>query len=735
MTKNKKSKTKGRTLSGKQLRSEILKMFKRFPKKRFHAKQIIKKLKINNSKASVTFALNKLTENEQLFEKEGKFRLNKKAMNQAELGRTRNKGRNRKRYVGKVDMTRLGTAYIECDDLEEDVHISSKYINGAMNGDKVEIVAWRPRGRKKMEGEIVKVLERSTTTFLGTLKVSKNYGFVVPDGNNYPTTDIYVKAKDFNGAKDQDKVVVKVVEWPTREGNSPRGQVTLVLGEKEGNDFAMKSILINNGFELTFPEAVLEQAEKISENITDKDIASRRDMREVTTFTIDPSDAKDFDDAISIKYLENGHCEVGVHIADVTHYVKTNTKLDKEAYKRSTSVYLVDRVLPMLPEKLSTRLCSLRPNEDKLTFSVVFTFDKDDKVIDSWIGKTITHSDRRFDYEEVQEILDSGEGDLAAELKKVNQLARVLRKKRFKEGSINFETDEVKFRLDENAVPIEAYIKERKESNLLIEDFMLLANQTVARYMSKKGERLKREIPFVYRVHDTPDPEKVANFAQYARELGVELKVDTPAAITKAYNKLSKLIEQNQNLKILEPLAIRTMAKAEYTTDNIGHYGLSFEYYSHFTSPIRRYSDVLAHRLLYSNLKRTYRVDKEKLQEKCRHISSQERKAMDAERASTKYKQVEYIQKHIGETFTGIITGMIEKGIFVELKANKCEGMVEFANLPEPYRVGEARLKAKSIISGKEYKVGQEVQVQIAGADLAKREIDMVFVEGEGERR
>ena len=726
MTKNRRFKTKGKTLAGKQLRSEILKMFKRFPQKRFYAKQIIKKLKINNSKASVVFALNKLAEKEYLFEKDGKFRLNKKSFNQSEWNHTKNN--NRQRYTGKVDMTRLGTAYIICDELEDDVHISTKYINGAMHGDKVEIAVWRPRGRRKMEGEILQVIERATKQVLGTLSVSKNFGFVLPDNNFHNAFDIYVKTTDFNGAKDQDKVVVKVVEWPIKEGNKPRGVVTLVLGEKEGNDFAMKSILINNGFELSFPQAVLEQANAISEEISEAEVARRKDMRGVPTFTIDPADAKDFDDAISIQYLENGHCEVGVHIADVTHYIKANTKLDKEAYKRSTSVYLVDRVLPMLPEKLSTKLCSLRPDEDKLTFSVLFTFDKEDRLIAHWMGKTIIHSKRRFDYDEVQDILDEGQGEWAVELNKVNRLARQLRKRRFKNGSINFETEEVKFQLDENAVPIKAYIKERKESNLLIEDFMLLANQTVARFISEKGEKANKEIPFVYRVHDTPDSEKVANFAQFAREMGVQLQVDTPQQITKAYNKLSKLIQQNEALKILEPLAIRTMAKAEYTTNNIGHYGLSFKHYAHFTSPIRRYSDVLTHRILFSNLKRSYRMDKEKLEKKCQHISSQERKAMDAERASTKYKQVEYIQKHIGEVFTGYISGIIEKGIFVELKDNKCEGMVEFVHLDEPFRVGEARLKAKGIFTGKEYKVGQKVQVSIVGANLEKREIDMVFV-------
>lgn len=730
MSKRKKRSTKGRTLAGKHLRTEILKLFRKEPKKRLNAKQIIKKLKINNSSASVGHALSKLTKDEQLTALEGyKFQVNKaKFQDYGNSNRRsrRNKG-DRETHEGYVDMTRTGAAYITIDDQDQDVHISGKYMNGALHGDRVQITSWIPRGRKKPEGEVLQVLERANEHFIGTLQLSKKFGFVVPMSERIPI-DIYVKLKDLNGAKNGEVVVVRVTEWPTKDRQSPKGIITTVLGEAGGSDMAMKTILINNGFELDFPEAVLAQAEGLPTTLSETEIAKRRDMRKVPTFTIDPADAKDFDDALSLEYLDNGNYEIGVHIADVTHYVKANTKLDKEAYNRSTSVYLVDRVLPMLPEKLSNGVCSLRPNEDKYTFSVVFTFDKNDKMVDYWIGKTATHSDRRFAYEEAQEVLDTGKGDFVTELKKMEQVAQKLRKERFKKGSINFETDEVKFRLDENAVPVEAYIKERIETNLLIEDFMLLANKTVAKFINKKMEN-KAEIPFIYRVHDSPDPEKVAEFALFAKELGVQLDVSTPDKIAEAYNKLSKLAEEDETFKMLQPLAIRTMAKAEYTVDNIGHYGLGFDFYSHFTSPIRRYSDVLAHRILFSNLQRTYRVDKAKLEARCKHISMQERKAMDAERASIKYKQVEFIKKHVGEEFTGIVSGMMDRGLFVELKGSKCEGMVDFSSLPEHFRLENGRLRAVGISTGTVYKVGQEVQVLIVSADLDKRQIDMKLLD------
>ena len=712
---NKKTKTKGKKLTAGLLRKEVLRLFKRQPKKRLNAKQIIKKLKITNSKDSLQHALEYLTEKQELFQlKDGKYRLDRKA-NPQKVGPT-------KKYEGIVDMIRSGAAYIVIAELEEDVYVSPRHLKTALNGDKVLISVSHHRGRRKPEGQVVQVLQRATEHFMGTLQITPKYGIVIPDKLNMDL-DIYVELDQLREAKDGEKVVVKVTQWPKRHNHNPIGIITSVLGAAGGNDIEMKSILINNGFELDFPDEVMAEANALTDELSEAEIAARRDMRDVTTFTIDPADAKDFDDALSLRYLEDGQCEVGVHIADVTHYVKAGTALDAEALKRSTSVYLVDRVLPMLPEHLSNGLCSLRPNEDKFTFSAVFTFDKNGKLVDRWFGRTLTHSDRRFAYEEAQEVLETGEGDFADELRKLNELAHKLRKAKFKNGAIAFEAEEVRFRLDKDGVPIDVYSKERKDAHLLIEDFMLLANKEVALYMSKK--RGGQEIPFVYRVHDLPNPEKVADFANFAMEVGFKMEMQTPKQIAASFNQLAKAAREDKALAILEPLAIRTMAKAEYTTENIGHYGLAFDHYSHFTSPIRRYSDVLAHRILGKNLKGEFRVKKEALEEQCQHISKQERKAMAAERESIKYKQVEFIKKHIGESFDGFISGMIDRGIFVELAHSKCEGMVGFETTGESFDLADGRLSAKGKRSGRVLKMGDAVRVKIVDADLQKRQIEM----------
>ena len=714
-------KIKGQKIPTNILKKEIIRLFKRHTDRRYNAKQIIKKLKIENSKTSVNAALDTLAEEKALKHiGEGKFRFNgviKSSTKRATL-------------EGIVDMTRTGAAYIVIEGQEDDVHVSQKYINNALHGDKVRIRSWTPSGRKKAEGEVEEVLERATSHFIGTMSKSTRFSFVMPDRENMPV-DIIVYPENLNNATDGDKVVVKITKWHGNGIKSPVGEITSVLGKAGSSDIEMKSILINNGFNLDFPPAVIKEAEQFRDVIDESEVAIRRDMRSVTTFTIDPHDAKDFDDALSIQYLENGNCEIGVHIADVTHFVRPGTALDKEAFSRSTSVYLVDRVLPMLPENLSNGLCSLRPNEDKYTFSAVFTFNKEDKIVDRWFGKTLTHSDRRFAYEEAQEVIEAGEGDMAEELKAMNRIAKKLRKAKFKNGAINFETEEVKFKLDENAVPIDVYVKVRKEAHLLIEDFMLLANKEVAKFVANKE---KPEIPFIYRVHDEPNPDKVAEFARFALELGIKMKVDTPEQIAKSYNDLSDMADDNDTVKMLQPIAIRTMSKAEYTSENIGHYGLAFDFYSHFTSPIRRYSDVLCHRILHKVLSgKNYRVNKDELEDQCRHISVQERKAMDSERESIKYKQVEYIEKNVGETFEGIISGIIDRGLFIELKVSKCEGMVSFDTLGESFAVAEGRLKATGNRTGKEYKMGDTVSVTITGADLQKRQIDMRLNEEEEE--
>lgn len=717
-----KAKVKGKKLTSAQLIGEVLRLFKRHPKKRLNAKQVIRKLKIANNKDSVEYAMEKLVEDNQLINMgELKFKLKVQ---------TGGKGSDLGIHEGRVDMTRTGSAYVILDDMEDDVHVAAKFTNTAMNRDRVKVRVWLPRGRRKPEGEIVEVVERSTEHFIGTIWYYPKYALVALDGL---TTEVQVDLEATKGAEEEDKVVVQITKWKSSRFRKPEGKITAVLGKAGTSDIEMKSILIKNGFKLDFPEAVLAESEAISEALPLEEIKKRRDMREVPTFTIDPDDAKDFDDALSFQYLDNGNLEIGVHIADVTHYVKEGTPLDKEAFDRSTSVYLVDRVLPMLPEKLSNRLCSLRPNEDKFTFSAVFTFDKDDKIIDRWFGKTVTHSNRRFTYNQAQEVLDSGKGDFADELKVVNRIALKLRNKRFKEGAINFETEEVKFRLDENGVPVSVFVKERKAAHMLIEDFMLLANREVATYISRLGQKYEGEVPYVYRIHDQPDPDKVAEFARFAREMGIELKIGSSEEIARSYNQLVRKALTDPKLKLLEPLAIRTMAKAAYSSDNIGHYGLGFDNYSHFTSPIRRYSDVLAHRILEKNLAlkgQPHRVKKSYLEEQCIYISKQERRATDSERESVKYKQVEFMQNHVGELFKGQISGILDRGIFVELNGNRCEGFIPFETVSEPFEIAPGRLKVTGKYSGDVYRIGDEITVKIINADLARRRIEMAWMQG-----
>ena len=738
MKKDKKiSKKQENKLSVKELQQAILRLFKQNPTKNYSTRHIIEKLGIGNNKDSVKHALEQLESSGQLktisklpvqevttdiqqpaIKTEARPFRQKREPASTDDRPPSNRPQNGT-YIGKVDVTRTGAAYIVCEGLENDVYVGQKALNGALHGDKVKIAAYFSN-RRRPDGEVLQVLERATDHFIGTFTDHRRFAIVMPDRMGMP--EIFIEETDTKNAKNGEKVTVRVTKWLSRANKKLTGVVTAVLGQPGTSDIEMKSILINNGFNIEFPEDVEAEAANIQDDIA-SEVSKRRDFRNITTFTIDPHDAKDFDDALSYRVLENGNTEIGVHIADVTHYILPNTALDKEAYLRSTSVYLVDRVCPMLPEKLSNGLCSLRPNEDKLTFSAVFTFNDKNEIVEKWFGKTIIHSDRRYAYEEAQTVLESGEGDFVHELVKLNQIAHHLRKKRFKNGAINFEVDEVKFRLDEHGVPIEVYVKERKDAHLLIEDFMLLANKEVATYMAKKDPSV--EVPYIYRIHDLPNMDKLENFALFAKEMGVKMNLDTPKNIAKSFDDLIKKAETDENLKILMPIAIRTMAKAEYSTNNIGHYGLAFEYYSHFTSPIRRYSDVLAHRILFENLNKTKRFDKEKLEEQCKHISKQERKATESERESIKYKQVEYMKKHVGEEFEGIVSGMLERGIFVEIKGMLAEGMITFDRMMETFEVESSRLRAKGLRTGKIYKMGDSVKVKILNADLEKKQIEM----------
>ena len=717
MSKNKKP-FKGKKIPNAELQRRIIELFKKNPEKKFSPKQIAGILRIGNNKDSINAALEHLKEKGLLKHKPTpKFKLKPKGL--LDLKQT---------LIGTLDMTRTGSAYMVTDDHSEDIYIPAKRMNGALHGDKVKARAFYPKRRNKPEGEVLSVLERANDHFIGTLNMTRNYAMVVPD-NPRMAFDIFINPKSLNKAKDGEKVVVKIIEWPSKSKPTPTGEITAVLGKTGSSDIEMKSILINNGFPLSFPAEVLKESKKLKAKITPQEIERRLDIRDITTLTIDPLDARDFDDALSIRLLDDGVLEIGVHIADVTHFVKPKTELDKEAFKRSTSVYLVDRVLPMLPEKISNELCSLRPNEDKYTFSAIFQFNEKNKVIKEWFGKTIIHSDKRFTYEGAQEVIDDGHGPFYNELFNLNTLAKKLRKDRFKKGAINFETEEVKFKLDDAGKPIGLYLKERKDAHMLVEEYMLLANRKVAEFIQKKGK--KEEIPFIYRIHDLPNEDKVNDFAVFAKELGVTMDTKNEKTIAKSYNTMMAAVAKDSSLKVLESLAIRTMSKAAYSPDNIGHYGLAMSNYSHFTSPIRRYSDVIAHRILEKNLDDIYRVNKSKLAERCQHISKMERKAMTAERESIKYKQVEFMQDQVGNDFDGYITGFSDRGFFVELADVKAEGMVKFNTTGDHYVVEASRLKAKGSKFSQVVKMGDKVRVRIKSADLERKQIDLVFTQEE----
>lgn len=626
---------------------------------------------------------------------------------------------------GKVEITHGGNAWLVGHDEEEDVFIENAHLNRALDGDIVIVKLYAKRKGKKLEGEVSEILKRTQTDFVGTLQVEKNFAFLVPDSRKM-YVDIFIPAEKLSGASNGQKVIAGIDSWKENARN-PVGSVKKILGLPGENNAEMHAIVAEFGFQVDFPAEVLKEVESLNSKVTKAELSKRRDFRKILTFTIDPVDAKDFDDAISFRELREGRYEIGVHIADVSHFVKEGGALDKDAEIRGTSVYLVDRTIPMLPERLSNELCSLRPNEDKFTFSAVFEMDDDGKVHSQWMGKTLIHSQKRLTYEEAQEMLEGAEGELAPVLKKLNEIAQKLRDARFKNGAISFETEEVKFHLDEEGKPTGVYTKVRKDAHKLIEEYMLLANRKVAEFVWKLAPKPPRN-PFVYRIHDEPLPEKLSDFGQFLKRFGYQFEVKDETHLPSAFNKLLEKVEGRPEQNIVQSMAIRTMAKALYTSQKSGHYGLAFDYYTHFTSPIRRYPDLMVHRFLQHYLSGNPAKHDEALEARCRHASMMEQKAADAERASIKYKQAEYLQEFIGNTFTGVISGVTEWGIYVELKENKCEGMIRLSSMNDDFYEFDDK---NMVVTGKrlkrKYRLGDVVRVRVKKANPQKRTIDFVM--------
>lgn len=630
---------------------------------------------------------------------------------------------------GVLDISRSGMGFVLVEGQTKDIKIKPNDFGRAFHGDIVRVeVDKYTSGNQRIEGRIVEVVERKQSEFMGNLSISKNFAFFTADTEKL-MPDFFIPIDKINGAVDGDRVLVKMIKWGKAD-KKPEGEVLSVITAENINDFAMREILTDTGFPIGFDDEVMKAANALSENITREEIKKRKDCRDILTFTIDPIDAKDFDDAISIRNLDNGCYEIGVHIADVSHFVTPNSILDKSAYERATSVYLPDRVNPMLPEKISNELCSLRPNEDKYTFSCIFQITNKAEIKHKWIGRTIIHSDHRFSYEDVQEIIETKDGLHHRAILLLNDLAQQFRKERFNKGAINFSSQEVRFKLDEKGKPLGIVIKESKEAHKLIEEFMLLANRTVAEYISKIKVN-KEPIPFPYRIHNTPDEEKLKPFAAFAKKFGYMFDLKDEEAIAKSFNQLLKDVAGKPEQHVLEQLGIRTMAKAVYTSENIGHYGLGFEHYCHFTSPIRRYPDVMAHRILQECLEKNLKLDK-KMDEKCKHCSDRERKAMEAERASNKYKQVEFMQQYLGEEFEGIINGVAAFGFFVETLLHKCEGMVTVRDLSEydDFRLDETDYALVGLRTKKKFRMGDAVTIKVVAANLGKRQLDYMWVHG-----